>query len=221
MIPLSTDDLPWFCDDGDPALAERLRAAAPALAAAEDAVDEPARDRAAVAALAEAGLFGLVAPADGQVRARSLCLARELLGWTNARADSIFAVQGLGVHPLLLAGSAEQRAAIPAFAQGREVAAFALTEPEAGSDVAAIAASARRDGEHYVLEGDKLFISNLGVARHATVFAQLVHEWLGVPFETISSMTGVEQLDLLDADRSVVIARGQDGSRSLSAVALP
>lgn len=171
MIPLSTDDLPWFCDDGDRALAERLRAAAPALAAAEDAVDEPARDRAAVAALAEAGLFGLVAPADGQVRARSLCLARELLGWTNARADSIFAVQGLGSYAVLVAGDAAQRARLPDLAAGRAVAAFGLTEPEAGSDVAAIATRAVADGDGYRLTGEKMFISNLGLASVATVVA--------------------------------------------------
>ena len=171
MIPLSTDDLPWFCDDGDRALAARLRAAAPALAAAEDAVDEPARDRAAVAALADAGLFGLVAPADGQVRARSLCLARELLGWTNARADSIFAVQGLGSYAVLAAGDAAQRAALPDLAAGRAVAAFGLTEPEAGSDVAAIATRAVADGDGYRLTGEKMFISNLGLASVATVVA--------------------------------------------------
>lgn len=171
MIPLSTDDLPWFFDDGDRALAARLRAAAPALAAAEDAVDEPARDRAAVAALADAGLFGLVAPADGQVRARSLCLARELLGWTNARADSIFAVQGLGSYAVLAAGDAAQRAALPDLAAGRAVAAFGLTEPEAGSDVAAIATRAVADGDGYRLTGEKMFISNLGLASVATVVA--------------------------------------------------
>lgn len=171
MIPLSTDDLPWFVDDGDRALAERLRAAAPGLSAAEDAPDEPARDRAAVAALAEAGLFALVAPADGQVRARSLCLARELLGWVNARADSIFAVQGLGSYAVLAAGDAAQRARLPDLAAGRAVAAFALTEPEAGSDVAAIATRAVADGDGYRLTGEKMFISNLGLASVATVVA--------------------------------------------------
>ncbi|MBK9031835.1 MAG: acyl-CoA dehydrogenase [Myxococcales bacterium] len=171
-IPLSTDDLPWFCDDGDRALAARLRAAAPALAASEDAADEPARDRAAVAALAAAGLFELVAPIDGAVRARSLCLARELLGWVSPRADSIFAVQGLGAYAVLAAGDAAQRAHLPDLAAGRAVAAFALTEPEAGSDVAAIAtrATAAADGG-YRLTGEKMFISNLGVAGVATVIA--------------------------------------------------
>ena len=171
MIPLSTDDLPWFFDDSDRALAERLRGAAAAIAASEEAPDEAARDRAAVAALAAHELFALVAPADGRVRARALCLARELLGWVSPRADSIFAVQGLGAHPVLLAGDATQRAQLPLLARGARVAAFALTEPEAGSDVAAIATRATPDGDGYRLTGDKIFISNLGLAEVATVFA--------------------------------------------------
>ncbi|MEZ4401931.1 MAG: acyl-CoA dehydrogenase family protein [Kofleriaceae bacterium] len=171
MIPLSTDDLPWWFDAGDHALAARLRAAAPAVAAAEHAGDEPARDRAAVAALAGAGLLELVAPADGQVRARSLCLARELLGWVSPRADSIFAVQGLGTYPVLVAGDAAQRARVADLAAGRAVTAFALTEPEAGSDVAALATTAAADGAGYRLTGEKMFISNLGLADVATVFA--------------------------------------------------
>lgn len=173
-MQLSSDDLPMFFSDEHRALAEHLRAVAPAIERIER-IDgsEAERDAAAVIALADAGLFRLVAPASGQVDARALCLCREALGYVSPRADSIFAVQGLGVHPLLLAGSAQQRAAVAAFAEGREVAAFALTEPEAGSDVAAIATSARPQGEHYVLDGDKLFISNLGIARYATVFAQV------------------------------------------------
>ncbi len=172
--PLSTDDLPWFFADEHHALAARLRAAAPAIAAAEAAADEPARNRAAVAALAAHGLFELVAPASGRpdaISARALCLARELLGWVSPRADSIFAVQGLGTFPLLVAGTDAQRAALPAFACGARIAAFALTEPEAGSDVAALATRAVTDGDGVALDGEKMFISNLGIATHATVFA--------------------------------------------------
>ncbi|HEU4664169.1 MAG TPA: acyl-CoA dehydrogenase family protein, partial [Dokdonella sp.] len=115
---LSTDDLPMFFATEHHALAERLRAAAPALAAAEQAADEPARDRAAVAALAAAGLFELVAPASGRTDSRALCLAREMLGYVSARADSILAVQGLGTHPIVLAGSETQRSSLAAYARG-------------------------------------------------------------------------------------------------------
>jgi acyl-CoA dehydrogenase len=94
-----------------------------------------------------------------------------MLGYISPRADSILAVQGLGTHALGLAGSAEQRAQLPAFASGQQVAAFALTEPEAGSDVAAIATRATATAAGYRLDGDKLFISNLGVADHAMVVA--------------------------------------------------
>ena len=183
-MKLSTDDLPMMFGDAHVALAERLRAVAPKLEAVEHpegigspdgslarlAGDEAARDRAAVIALADAGLFELVV---GKVDARSLCLAREMLGYVSARADSILAVQGLGTHPISLAGSAEQRAQLPAYARGAAVAAFALTEPEAGSDVAAIQTRAAPCPEGYRLDGDKLFISNLGIADHAVVFAKI------------------------------------------------
>jgi acyl-CoA dehydrogenase len=168
---LSTDDLPMFFEPAHHALADRLRAAAPALFDAERAGDEPACDRAAVDALAKSGLFELVVPASGMTDSRSLCLAREMLGYWSPRADSIFAVQGLGVHPILLAGNDEQRAHVKAFARGAGIAAFAVTEPEAGSDVASIQTRAAPCAEGYRLDGDKLFISNLGIADHATVFA--------------------------------------------------
>jgi acyl-CoA dehydrogenase len=102
---------------------------------------------------------------------RALCLVRELLGYASVRADSIFAVQGLGTHPIALAGTSAQRAQLAAFARGERIAAFALTEPDAGSDVAAIATRATPCAEGYRLDGDKLFISNLGLADHAVVFA--------------------------------------------------
>jgi acyl-CoA dehydrogenase len=170
-MKLSTDDLPMFFAPHHGALAERLRGAAADVAAAEHAGDEAACDRAAVQALARNGLFELVAPAGGTTDSRALCLAREMLGYHSPRADSIFAVQGLGVHSILLAGSADQRMQVGAFARGERVAAFALTEPEAGSDVASIQTRAATEAGGYRLTGDKLFISNLGIADHATVVA--------------------------------------------------
>jgi acyl-CoA dehydrogenase len=121
-----------------------------------------------------APLLSIAVPDDGEaVAALALCLTRELLGYVSARADSIFAVQGLGTHALGAAGTPAQRAALPAYARGERVAAFALTEPEAGSDVAAIATTATEVAGGYRLDGDKLFISNLGLADHALVIASV------------------------------------------------
>lgn len=163
-LRLSTDDLPMFFEPAHHALADKLREAASAIAEAED-------DRAAARELGAHGLFELVAPASGMTDARSLCLAREVLGYVSPSADSIFAVQGLGVHALLLAGSAEQRGEVPWFSRGERIAAFALTEPEAGSDVASIQTRAVATPHGYRLDGDKLFISNLGIADFATIVA--------------------------------------------------
>jgi acyl-CoA dehydrogenase len=161
---LSNDDLPMFFDEAHATLAKRLHALAPALEQAE-----AGPDGGLVTAMARAQLFELVcAP---KIDTRSLCLAREMLGYVSPRADSIFAVQGLGVQPILLAGSDEQKKHVSAFARGAGIAAFALTEPEAGSDVAAIQTRAAPTADGYRLDGDKLFISNLGIADHAVVIA--------------------------------------------------
>jgi acyl-CoA dehydrogenase len=107
------------------------------------------------------------------VEVLSLCVLREELAYRNAAADSLFAVQGLGSHPVLLAGNAAQQADyLPRVARGEVLFAFALTEPEAGSDVAALSTTAVKDGDTYVLDGAKRFISNAGVATHYTVFAR-------------------------------------------------
>jgi acyl-CoA dehydrogenase len=168
---LSHEDLPMFFEPVHAELGARLMKAYDAIAAAEREPDESARDRAAVEALAKADLFDLVAPANGKPESRSLCLARELLGYVSPRADSIFAVQGLGIHALLLAGSPQQRDEVRSYARGAGIAAFAVTEPDAGSDVASIQTRAAPVVEGYRLDGDKLFISNLGIADHATVIA--------------------------------------------------
>jgi acyl-CoA dehydrogenase len=169
-MKLSCDDLPMFFEPAHAELAVKLRHADDALVAAEAGADEATRDRLAVRALADHGMLALVAPRGGTVDARSVCLARELCGYLSARADSILAVQGLGVHPLLLANRA---ADVAPFAAGDAIAAFALTEPDAGSDVAAIATTARQEDGDWIVSGDKIFISNLGIATHATVFATI------------------------------------------------
>jgi acyl-CoA dehydrogenase len=171
---LSCDDLPMFFSPEHRALGDRLRGLRGQLADIESAPDEAARDRAAATALATTGLFAMVAPAEvRELDPLAICLARELCGYVAPRADAILAVQGLGVHPLLLAGSPQQRAGVARFASGQEIAAFALTEPEAGSDVAALRCSAMRDDDGWILDGEKCFISNLGIATYAVVFATI------------------------------------------------
>jgi len=104
---------------------------------------------------------------------RAICLIREILARHSGLADFAFAMQGLGSGAISLAGTAEQKAAyLPRVARGEAIAAFALSEPDAGSDVAAMACSARRDGDDYVLEGGKTWISNGGIADFYVVFAR-------------------------------------------------
>lgn len=114
--------------------------------------------------------FGGVLP---KVDVLSVCVLREELSYRNAAADSLFAVQGLGSHPVLLAGSDEQKKQyLPRVAKGEVLFAFALTEPEAGSDVGNLQTRAVKHGNGWRITGSKRFISNAGVASHYTVFAR-------------------------------------------------
>lgn len=144
----------------------------------DDERNADASCRAWVRALADAGWLRACIPETyGGIRAaldvRTLCLAREALAQHSALADFAFAMQGLGSAPIALFGSAElQRRYLPNVANGRCVAAFALSEREAGSDVAALATQARRDGDAYVIDGEKTWISNAGVADLYIIFAR-------------------------------------------------
>ena len=131
--------------------------------------------RALVKALGEAGLLGLATGDAGRraIDSRSVCLARETLAWHDGLADFAFAMQGLGTGAIGLSGSDELRATVlPKVNSGDWVSAFALSEKEAGSDVAAMACAARADGDSYVLDGEKTWISNGGIADVYTVFAR-------------------------------------------------
>ena len=104
---------------------------------------------------------------------RALCIARETLAYHDGLADFAFAMQGLGSGAITLAGSAAQRQSwLPAVARGEAIAAFALSEPDAGSDVAALSMRAVRNGDHWVLDGCKTWISNGGIADFYCVFAR-------------------------------------------------
>jgi alkylation response protein AidB-like acyl-CoA dehydrogenase len=105
---------------------------------------------------------------------RTLCLMRETLAAHDGLADFAFAMQGLGSGAITLAGTPALKArTLPRVARGEAIAAFALSEPDAGSDVAAMACSARRDGDAWVLDGEKTWISNGGIADFYVVFARV------------------------------------------------
>ena len=129
-------------------------------------------------ALGDAGLLRACVPSSYGGRTpdldvRSLCIARELLAKSHALADFAFAMQGLGAGPVTLFGTPEQQQRyLPEVARGRAIAAFALSEEAAGSDVAAIETRAEREGDAYVLTGEKMWISNAGLATFYVVFAR-------------------------------------------------
>jgi acyl-CoA dehydrogenase len=139
-------------------------------AAVEEDVENAARDF--VRLLAGAGLLKY-AVAETKLDVRSLCLIREELAYSSALADLAFVMQGLGTYAIARAAPEHVRDFwLSRAANGKAIAAFALTEPNAGSDVAAIETTARRDGETYVIEGRKRFISNAGIADFYIVFAK-------------------------------------------------
>jgi alkylation response protein AidB-like acyl-CoA dehydrogenase len=128
--------------------------------------------------LGDAGWLGFAVPAryGGQhedLDVRSLCIARETLASHSGLADFSFAMQGLGAGPISLFGSHDLREKyLPAVANGSAIPAFAISESEAGSDVAAMKTVARRDGDSYVIDGEKTWISNGGIADFYVVFAR-------------------------------------------------
>ncbi len=136
--------------------------------------DSDAACRALVRELGHAGFLTLcVADGDRMPEARSLAICRAILARHHGLADFAFAMQGLGSGAISLFGSeAQKQNWLPKVANGEAIAAFALTEPDAGSDVANIATAARRDGNFWVLDGEKTYISNGGIADFYVTFAR-------------------------------------------------
>ena len=153
-------------------LADHLRTWCERLKGDGEDLDVQCRDL--VAALGSAGFLKLCV-SDGESRpdVRSLAIAREMLAFHSGLADFAFAMQGLGSGAISLFGTIEQkRQWLPRVASGQAIAAFAMTEPECGSDAANIATSAMRDGNEWVLVGEKTYISNGGIADFYVTFAR-------------------------------------------------
>lgn len=138
----------------------------------EDTVDAACAE--ILSRLARGGWLSRAVPdADGALDVRTLCLTRETLARRSALADFVFAMQGLGSGPISLFGTPEQKAGwLPRVARGEAAAAFALSEPEAGSDAAALATTATRTPSGWRIDGTKTWISNGGIASFYVVFAR-------------------------------------------------
>ena len=174
-------DAPFF-DDAHRELAEALDGwCRTNLAVEDEPVGTEALDihcKGLVTALGKAGWLRYCVPAEfggvlDKVDSRALCLIRATLAYYAGLADFAFAMQGLGSGAITLYGTPKLKSSfLPRVAAGEQIAAFALSEPDAGSDVAAMTTSATRDGNDYVLNGTKTWISNGGIADFYTVFAR-------------------------------------------------
>ncbi len=177
--------LEWpFLEDSHRALARDIRTWSEreiAPLAEEEPADRAGLDalmRELVNRLAAGGWLQYTVPAPWGGRARTLdvralCLIRETLAFHSGIADLAFVMQGLGTGPISLFGSEDMRRRyLPDVAAGRRIAAFALSEPQSGSDVAAMTTAARQDGGDYVIDGEKTLISNGGLADQYVVFAR-------------------------------------------------
>jgi acyl-CoA dehydrogenase len=169
--------LTWpFFENHHRALATSLEAWAADNLTEIDHSDTDAACRALVSALGEGGWLkhAAVDPAGAaRLDVRSLCIIRETLARHDGLADFAFAMQGLGTGAISLFGTEVQKSEwLPEVRNGRAISAFALTEPQSGSDVANSTMTATLDGDSYVLNGDKTWISNGGIADVYTVFAR-------------------------------------------------
>lgn len=167
---------PFFTSD-QRALAQRVSEFAEReieVRAGDDEGDPDEAVRAYVLLLAENGFLRYAVPEpDAAFDLRSFCIVRETLSYSSSLADLAFVMQGLGTYAISIAATEHVRDFWLARARnGQAIAAFALTEPNAGSDVAGLKTAARREDDAYLINGRKRFISNAGVADFYTVFAR-------------------------------------------------
>ena len=172
-----------------------------------DERDADERTREYLGLLARTGVLRhAVATPEIRLDVRALCLIREALAYSSSLADTAFVMQGLGTYAIAQAAPEHVRDFwLERAAEGKAIAAFALTEPEAGSDVAAIQTTAQRDGDAYVLNGNKRFISNAGIADFYTVFARTKTRDDGRP-ELSAFIVGAKMAGFSVVERTAMMA---------------
>src|SRR5215471_14701419 len=178
MIDLSHLAWPFFDDSHREFAATLEQWACKNVEKLSDRCDVDQTCRSLVRALGNAGWLRTVVPASyggwsPQIDLRKLCLAREILAYQSGLADFAFAMQGLGSGPISLFGSdALKKKYLPKVASGEMIAAFAISEPDAGSDVRSMQTMARREGDRFVINGTKTWISNADLADFYVVFCR-------------------------------------------------
>jgi acyl-CoA dehydrogenase len=188
----------------------------------EGAEEVDASFRSYLDVLAKADLLRYaIAQPGGRLDVRSLCLLRELLSYSSPLADLAFVMQGLGTYPLSLAAPEHVRDFwLGRAAEGQAIAAFALTEAEAGSDVSGIKTFAVRDGDTYIIQGAKRFISNVGLADFYTVFARTGTRADGRP-ELSAFVVSARMPDFRVSERTEMIAAHPIGEITLDNCRVP
>lgn len=190
------------------------------LADAEEEMNLDTLAKSCVRLLGERGWLRYTVPAayggaEPELDLRSLCLIRETLARTFGLADFAFAMQGLGAGPISLFGSEPLRQRfLPGVGKGELVAAFAMSEPDAGSDVGAMRTVARRDGSAWIVDGQKTWISNAGIADFYVVFCRWPE---GGERAFVALVVEATNPGLVVADRQAVIAPHPLGTLSLNA----
>ena len=172
-MAIDTDDIRAFLDESHHSLSDELSAwTEDVLGALDPCHDDEAARQQARHIVKVLGGGNWLSNAIPQTDLRACCLIREALAYHSPLADATFALQCLGSVPLLLAGSDQVKDRwLASVVKGDAMAAFAMTEPDAGSDVAAMSTRAHRDGYDYVINGTKHLITNAGIADFYTVFA--------------------------------------------------
>ena len=166
MATRSHMDWPFFESRHRTLATEAAAWAATHLTGAGDTQDLDRECRRLVADYGAAGFLKHAAPRDGAIDVRSVCICREAFAQHSGLAEFVFAMQGLGSGPISFFGSDALRAEyLPRVASGKAIAAFAISEREAGSDLGAMTTTARVEGSHAVIDGEKSWISNAGVVR--------------------------------------------------------
>lgn len=171
-------DWPFFSDDHRSFVSELRAWSSSELSAAAHSAGIDAECRSLVRRLGEGGWLRHVVPAayggfSERLDVRTLCLAREILARQSGLAEFAFAMQGLGAGPIAMFGSEQlKQQYLPSVARGETIAAFAISEAEAGSDVAAMQTVARRAADTWVIDGEKTWISNAGIADWYVVFCR-------------------------------------------------